>query len=101
MSETKVFEGELMGGVNFEVHVQKGFSDRLELAVTIEGRVASVITVEKKRRTGSIVCKPVQSGSVIIKKTVPVKSNESAPNLEGVLETPAQNTGSSDEPPAS
>lgn len=83
--ETKVFESTMTNGIRYEVHEAQGFSDLSEIAIKVEGEVAVVLTIEKKR-SGNLVVKPSHP------KAIRVKSHDdesvtpvSPPNVDDVL----------------
>jgi len=87
MSETKVFESELKNGVKYEIHVAYGFSNRAELAVMVGGEMISIISVEKKLKSGNIQCKPLQNRVVLIPTSgkAIIQEEEDLPNLDDIV----------------
>jgi hypothetical protein len=86
MNETKVHEGILSNKIGYEIHIAETFSGKSEIAIKIDGEIASILTVSKKR-SGNIACIPSQLGSFLIKKS-PETENlaEPPPSLDDVLE---------------
>jgi hypothetical protein len=82
--DTLKFKGSLSNGVTYELHEAVGFSDRAEIALKIGGEVSTVIVVDHKR-TGSIICRPVQTRTVTIKKIQELNTISSKPNLKDVV----------------
>jgi len=82
--ETKVFESELEGGIQYEVHVSQGFSGRSEIALKVEGEVISVVSAEVKR-SGNIFCRTTKSKAGIIKKERQDISGTSPLSLSDVM----------------
>lgn len=84
--ETKVFSGTLGSGIPYEVHTLEGFSGHSEVALKVEGEIVSITSIELKR-TGSIFCRPINPGKVVIKREFKEK-DVSAPNLDDVIHEP-------------
>ena len=85
MNETKVFEKTLDNGVVYEIHEAKGFSDRVELAIKVEGVVASIIEIEIKR-TGNVVCKPSMAKRIFIDRGKKINKPKAPLSLSDVLD---------------
>ena len=85
MSEdTKVFDATLKNGIRYEIHESVGFSGRSEIALKVEGRVIFVLDTEVKR-TGNIICKPLSSKFLRIKKDPEPVDPEPSLDLDDVL----------------
>lgn len=82
--ETKVFAATLSNGIKYEIHESKGFSGRSEIALMVEGEVAFVLDTEVKR-TGNIICKPLQSKFIRIKKEPDTPEQELTLNLSDIV----------------
>jgi len=88
MRESKVCEGKLDNGLSYEIHIFEGFSGKAEVALKIENKVVSVISVEIKQRSGNIVCQPFAKRTVI--KHEFKEENGIIPNLDDVLNKPQE-----------
>lgn len=82
-SDTEVFSGELTNGVKYEVHEAQGFSERAELAVKIQGEIAVVLVIERKR-SKNIEVRPAHARAFRIKPSGVEEEPQSAPNLDDV-----------------
>lgn len=91
MEGTKVFEGLLENDVEYELHVSQSFAGRPEIALKIAGEVVSVIVVEIKR-SGNISCKPANSRSVLIKRSLIEESDSTIPSMDDVLDEEEENS---------
>jgi len=82
--ETMRFKDELEGGIKYEIHTSSGFSGRSEIAIIVEEKVVSVITVEVKR-SGNVYCRPARLKTILIKKDKEELSGPSSLDLDDVL----------------
>lgn len=73
MSQRTLFSSALTEGVDVELLQADSFTDSFQIGLKINGEVASVLSVEKKQRTGTIVCKPQ------IQKTIYIKQKTNRP----------------------
>lgn len=83
---TKVFESTMTNGIRYEVHEAQGFSDLSEIAIKVEGEVAVVLTIEKKR-SGNLVVKPSHPKAIRVRPAAdePAKT-ATPPNVDDVLD---------------
>jgi len=86
MAELVVFEKMLPNGTKYELLESKGFSGHTELAIRIGGQIASILVIEQKR-TGNVVCYPMQAKRTLIHIEKPEPPRPSGPpSLGDVLE---------------
>jgi hypothetical protein len=72
MQSTQLYEGEVCNGIKCELHEATSFSGRQEIALMLDGKIITVISVERKTG-GKINCKVAESN----KLTLMEKSNPS------------------------
>jgi hypothetical protein len=65
MSESLKYAGELDSGIKYQVHSMTSFSGMEELALIVEGKPVTIITVTRKKN-GGIEIKPVLNNKVRI-----------------------------------
>jgi len=89
MAETKIFESELKNGVKYEIHEAYGFSGRVELAIIIGGEVISIVSVEKKLKSGNIQCRSLQNRIILIPKDgkAVIQEEKELPGLDDVIQS--------------
>ena len=83
-SDTKVFEASMTNGVKYEVHEAQGFSNRAELAVKVEGEIAVVLIIERKR-SKNIEVRPTHARAFIIKHAGIEEEPTPPPNVDDVI----------------
>jgi hypothetical protein len=49
MSQTPVFSGSLDNGLKYDVHALSGFAGHAEIAITINGRTATIVSIDENR----------------------------------------------------
>lgn len=87
--DTQVFSGELTNGVKYEVHEAQGFSERAELAVKVEGEIAVVLVIERKR-SKNIEVRPSHARAFRIKPSGVEEEPSAPPNLDDVTPPDSQ-----------
>ena len=70
LEKTVSSEGVLPNGITYRIHHMQGFSGNSELAVEIDGKFVSAISVNKKRN-GSVMILSTISGNTLIKHEEP------------------------------
>jgi hypothetical protein len=87
MPESLKFSGNFESGVKYEIHTSTSFSGMEELAVIVEGKPITIITVSKKRN-GSLEIKPVLNQKAHIPGSGSVNPPEApaAPKRPGLKE---------------
>jgi hypothetical protein len=65
MSESLKYDGELDSGIKYQVHSMTSFSGMEEIALIVEGKPVTIITVTRKKN-GGIEIKPVLNNKVRI-----------------------------------
>ena len=65
MSESLKYTGELDSGITYQVHSMASFSGMEEIALIVEGKPVTIITVTRKKN-GGIEIKPVLNNKVRI-----------------------------------
>jgi len=89
MDKMKVYEGKLNNDIHYEIYISEGFSGNSEIALKVENKVVSVTTIEIRKRTGNIICRPANIKNVLIKREFK-KENVIIPSLDDVLEEPQE-----------
>lgn len=63
MSESLKYEGQLESGIKYQIHTMTSFSGMEEIAMIVEGKPVTIITVSRKKN-GGIEIKPVMNVKV-------------------------------------
>ena len=74
MSAATVYEGEMSNGIKYRVHQSDSFSNKCDIAISIENKYIAVLTIAPKR-SGSIDVIPMTIGRqtiVLLNKEKPV-----------------------------
>ena len=80
MSESLKFEGQLDSGIKYQIHTMTSFSGMEEIAMIIEGKPVTIITVSRKKN-GGVEIKPVMNVKVRLaaEGPAPAESREAIP----------------------